>query len=102
MSAVDTWNEMHSGTWYEEYAKSVDMDGAFAAWLKLTDDVLDRWLNLEYSEFDNHCDPRMHYIEGMTPISFTKNILIPVLQYDLGCDFVEDMIAERILRGSGR
>lgn len=101
MSEVKTWNAMHSTSWYEAYAKSVDMDGAFAAWLHLADKVLDRWLNLEFAEFDSYCDCRSHYIEGMRPIEFVKQILVPTLQYDMGCDFVEDIVAERILRGSG-
>ena len=89
-------------TWYERYARSVDMDGAFAAWLNMVDMVMDRWLIMDFSEFESYCDARDSYIAGMTPSSFVRQIIVPTMEHDFGCDFIGALVADRILRGSGR
>lgn len=97
-----TWSTDPPTNWYEHYAAGVDMDGAFAAWIKLVDDKVSRWLKMDFSDFDCHCDAKDCYISGMTPDEFVQRILIPIVEIDFGCDWVASLVFDNIFWGDSK
>jgi hypothetical protein len=100
MDASDSW--MPGDDPYSIYSKSVDMDGAFAAWLQKVDLYAMRFLDITFFDYEEVWCPRDSYIEGMTPLGFIREVIIPSLVCDFGCDFVEELIVDRVLWGNIR
>jgi hypothetical protein len=98
MHASDSW--IPGDDQYEDYSRQVDMDGAFAAWLRKVDIYAERFLGMSFFEVENCWDPVQYYIEGCRPMGFVRHVMIPSLVCDMGCDFVEELVAERVLWGN--
>lgn len=87
---------------YKHYARTIGMDAAFTEWLRMVDVYADRFLETSFFDVENVWDPVQHYSEGVTPLGFVRHVMIPSLVCDFGCDFVEELVAERVLWGCAR
>ena len=81
---------------FMDYAKG---DMVFAEWCRRVDGYSRRFLNMSFLEFENVHDPVTDYCESRSPMWFLRHVLVPALVCDMGCDFVEELIAEQVLWG---
>ena len=78
-----------------------DGDREFAAWCSEVERLSMHFIDVSLCEFDTYGDPREVYIHGHSPMFYIKEIMVPAVVCEQGCDFIEEIIADNVFWGSG-
>ena len=89
------------GTSDHDFMEYADGDVVFAAWCVETERLAMHFIDTALCEFDLYGEPREAFIHGHSPMFYIKEIMIPGVVCEHGCDFIEEVIADNVFWGSG-
>jgi hypothetical protein len=97
---MPTYNrdELEAGS--EDFMGYAEGDGAFAAWCEEVDRFAGRFCNVSFFQFEDVMDTLESYREGIAPLPFFRECIVPEIVCDMGYDYVEEVVADNVMWGN--
>lgn len=84
------------------YASYAMGDKGFASWLERVDQICSRFLQTSFFDIEDLIHPYDYYSDGVTPGEFFTDIVIEVMEYELGCVDLPEIIFSNAMWGHKR